>query len=183
MAQTFRSAFNGFNRDDVAHYIDFINNKHATEVSELRSRISLLETQQEGSFEDAPVGTGESLMAENAALKERIAELELQLSSVPAAASAATTGLHADQELEAYRRAERTERLARERAEIICRQTNAVLADATAKVDSSSAQIGAVMEQLRQQMELLQHAVGSSRQALQDAAATMYSMNPESTDR
>ena len=39
MAQThsFRSAFHGFNREDVVHYIEYINNKHTELVNQLNS--------------------------------------------------------------------------------------------------------------------------------------------------
>ena len=45
--QNFRSAFNGFNREDVVHYLEYINTKHTnqvnaltTEVEELRARLA-----------------------------------------------------------------------------------------------------------------------------------------------
>ena len=39
MAQThsFRSAFHGFNREDVVHYIEYVNNKHNDLVNQLNS--------------------------------------------------------------------------------------------------------------------------------------------------
>ena len=33
--QNFRSAFNGFNREDVVHYLEFINAKHNNQVNQL----------------------------------------------------------------------------------------------------------------------------------------------------
>ena len=33
--QNFRSAFNGFNREDVVHYLEFINAKHTAQVNQL----------------------------------------------------------------------------------------------------------------------------------------------------
>ena len=46
-SQNFRSAFNGFNREDVAHYLEYINTKHTNQINqltaeneELRSRLA-----------------------------------------------------------------------------------------------------------------------------------------------
>ena len=33
--QNFRSAFNGFNREDVVHYLEYINTKHSNQLSQL----------------------------------------------------------------------------------------------------------------------------------------------------
>ena len=33
--QNFRSAFNGFNREDVVHYLEYINTKHNNQLSQL----------------------------------------------------------------------------------------------------------------------------------------------------
>ena len=35
--QNFRSAFNGFNREDVVRYLEYINTKHTTQVNQLNS--------------------------------------------------------------------------------------------------------------------------------------------------
>ena len=83
-----------------------------------------------------------------------------------------------EQELEAYRRAERTERLARERAEQLYRQANGALADATVKVDNTANQIGQLSDRVAEQLAELQTAVADSKQALRDAAATMYTIRP-----
>ena len=37
--QNFRSAFNGFNREDVAHYLEYINSKHQSQVNQLTAEI------------------------------------------------------------------------------------------------------------------------------------------------
>lgn len=43
--QSFRGAFNGFNREDVVNYISYISTKHETQVNELRSEAQELRTQ------------------------------------------------------------------------------------------------------------------------------------------
>lgn len=38
-AQNFRSAFNGFNREDVAQYLSYLNKKHSSQVNQLNSEL------------------------------------------------------------------------------------------------------------------------------------------------
>ena len=83
-----------------------------------------------------------------------------------------------EEELESYRRAERTERLARQRAEQLYAQANGALGDATAKVDEAASQIGQLSDRVITQLTELQNAVFGSKQALRDAAATMYTIRP-----
>lgn len=173
MPQNFRSAFNGFNREDVVHYIEYINARHNAEVKQLKSELDLLQSQQD------EMPDVSALEAELAALREerdqllkKIAQLEAQ----PAAPATVTTS--AELELETYRRAERMERVARERAEQVYFQANAALADATVKVDAAALQISQMSEAVLNQLNGLQLAVNNSKQALSDASATMYAIRP-----
>ena len=84
-----------------------------------------------------------------------------------------------EMELEAYRRAERAERMARERADQVYRQTNGVLAEATVQVDKVAADIGTIADQVTEQLKLLQNAVTGSKDALKAAANLMYTIRPE----
>ena len=79
---------------------------------------------------------------------------------------------------EAYRRAERIEREAKERSELVYFQANSVLTEASAKVDGLSADITDLADQVMQQLTQLQMAVSSSKQALQDAASIMNTIKP-----
>ena len=38
--QTFRSALNGFHREDVVRYIEFLNAQHAAEITQLNSELA-----------------------------------------------------------------------------------------------------------------------------------------------
>jgi len=183
--QNFRSAFNGFNREDVVNYLAFLNSKHTAQVNQLTSEADFLRTKLE-SRSDTPeqaeviaalTEERDALQAQVAALTERCAALEAQLAEI-AAAPQQNTYTAAD-ELEAYRRAERTERQARERAELVYHQINGVLAEVTAKVDGTAAEIGAMTDQVMAQLGQLQLAVSGSKQALKDAAATMYAIRPD----
>ena len=37
----FRSALGGFNREDVVRYIEYINNKHNTEIAQLNNQLQM----------------------------------------------------------------------------------------------------------------------------------------------
>lgn len=167
----FRSAFHGFNREDVVRYIEFINSKHNTTVNQLRS--DLAEAREEI----------DKLRCEPD-LREKCAQQEQIIEDLRAQVLALTEQVDQqvqrrnEEELEIYRRAERMERQAKERAEVIYQTANGVLADATAKVDEASGQIAGVADQVAAQLALLQSAVTGSKQALSDAAATLYSIRP-----
>lgn len=185
--QNFRSAFNGFNREDVVRYLEYINTKHTTQVNQLNSEIDYLRAKMESIQPDSTIAEErDALLAQVEQLQNRCAELEKQLSAAqepapareevavaPVAVPAGTA-----EELEAYRRAERTERIARERAELIYHQVNGVLADATAKVDGVASEISTMADQVMEQLNQLQSAVSGSKQALQDAVSTMYAIKP-----
>ena len=155
---SFRSALGGFNRTDVVNYIEFINNQHNAQIAQLNTQ---LQNAQEALALAQKADTGE-LQNQLDAAQARIAELEAAL---------ATKGAPTDSELEAYRRAERAERMAQERAAQIYAQANAVLADATLKVQSAADGIKSVAEQVTQQVQ-------ASEQQLQEAVAAMYAIRP-----
>ena len=46
MQMNFRSSINGFNRDDVVHYIEYLNTKHTAEINQMNSELDYLRTQQ-----------------------------------------------------------------------------------------------------------------------------------------
>lgn len=183
MAQThsFRSAFHGFNREDVVHYIEYINKKHTDLVNQLNSEkqslldeLNTLRTQTDLSEQLA------QLEAECAQLKARCEELEAAAATTaPAAPQQPAVRTITEEELEAYRRAERMERAAKEHSRQIYRQATATLADATAQIDNASASFRQIAEKVNAQMAELQTAVEGSKAALMDASATMYAIRPE----
>lgn len=199
--KTFRTALNGFNREDVVHYIEYINTQHNNQVNQLTAELEQLRGRvQETPVVEANTELEEQLqaaLAENAALAAKVQKLdenritlEEQLQAAlaekyqavldrdAALANQAHTTSRMEEELEAYRRAERAERLATERAKKVYNQVNGVLADATVKVDEAAATIGGLSDQVMAQLSQLQNAVSGSKQALQDAVDTMYALRP-----
>lgn len=176
----FRSAFNGFNREDVVHFIEYLNAKHSAEINQLKAELDLLRSRADAAPAEDHSEELSAALAEIEALKEEVARLQ-QRAAEPAAAPAVFAGTA--QELEAYRRAERTERIARERAELVYHQVNGVLADASVKVDEAYSRIDDLTQQVTAQLSQLQEAVTGSRQALSDAAATLYTIRPTGENR
>ena len=171
--KNFRSAFNGFNREDVVRYLEYINAKHTAEINQLTGEADYLRAQLETVQPQAEAiaaleAERDQLMAQLEAMTARIAELEAKEEAA----------VRTDDELEAYRRAERTERVAKERAELVYHQINGVLAEASQKVEGVANEIGGMADQVMSQLTQLQVAVASSKKALSDAASTMYAIRP-----
>ena len=161
--QNFRSAFHGFNRQDVVRYIEFLNNQHSAQIEQLNNQL-----------QNAKVPVDNQLQAKLDAALAKCAQLEAQLAATPAPST--------EQELEAYRRAERAERLARDRAQQICTQANAILADATAKAESATARISDLAEQTKAQLQVYQDAIAASQTLFQDAVDALYAIKPQDND-
>ena len=197
--QNFRSAFNGFNRDDVVKYLEYINSRHHAQVNQLTGENEYLRQQLEAA--QAAPGAQEELQRLQELCASQQAELE-ELRAVRTAMEARCSGMEKEleeaqearrraeeaqstaqcgvaQELEAYRRAERMEREARERSEQIYRQTNSVLADATVQLEDATGGIFELADQVMGQLEQLRSAVERSKQALKNASDTMYAIRPQ----
>ena len=181
--QTFRSALGGFNREDVVRYLEYINAQHTAELNQLRSEIEFLRSKEAQTPPPAEVPDQSELVQQQASRirelfalckqqEEKIAELTSRLEAVPAATASA------EAELEAYRRAERVERLAKERSELVYHQLSGVLAEASSKVDGVADEIGTMAEQVMQQLVKLQAAVAGSKDILCDAASTISAIKP-----
>ena len=158
----FRSAFSGFHREDVVRYIEYINNKHNSEMEQLK-------TQLQDAKEALEKADNAELQAKLEVAEARCAELEAQLSAEkPAPVSTATP----NDELEVYRRAERAERLARDRAALIYAQANAALADVTVKVEALSDNVNSLCAQFDAKLQ-------EGKNQLQDAVVALYAIRPE----
>ena len=201
--QLFRTAFNGFNRDDVVQYIEELNARHAAEVNQLNADLQYLQEKLDALESvcpecDAPM-MGEPMNADSGLVEK----LEVKLADAEEAARTAKAQLDAQKaenlrlqvlldaalarqnevsnnvELDTYRRAERVERDARNRARVVSDQANAALSDATNKVDETAIQISELTDAAMQQLKQLQLAISGSKQILRDTAATLYAIRPE----
>lgn len=194
MNQNFRSSLHGFNRQDVANYLEYLNNRHAAQVNQLNTDLEELRRQVQ-----TPAADPQRLI-----LESRCRELEQQLRQAQSERDEALAQkeealrkledarkdredallrvsgekLDANRELEAYRRAERTERVARERAEQVYSETGTVLTQASNRIDTALRQMTGISRQVSTQLDTLQTAISSSRLALQDAADTIEKLKP-----
>lgn len=194
MNQNFRSSLHGFNRQDVAKYLEYLNNRHAAQVNQLNTDLEELRRQVQ-----TPAADPQRLI-----LESRCRDLEQQLRQAQSERDEALAQkeealrkledarkdredallrvsgekLDANRELEAYRRAERTERVARERAEQVYSETGTVLTQASNRIDTALRQMTGISRQVSTQLDTLQAAISSSRLALQDAADTIEKLKP-----
>ena len=194
MNLNFRSSLHGFNRQDVANYLEYLNNRHAAQVNQLNTDLEELRRQAQTPAVDPQRLILEARCREleqqlQQAQKERdeaLAQKEETLQKLEEArrdredALLRTSGekLDANRELEAYRRAERTERVARERAEQVYSETGTVLTQASNRIDSALRQMNGISRQVTTQLDTLQAAISASRLALQDAADTIEKLKP-----
>jgi hypothetical protein len=76
----FRTSINGFNRKDVVRYIEFLNNKHAAQINQIRTETD--ELRAELALARQAPARSMRLEAELAATKKRCADLEAALAAV-----------------------------------------------------------------------------------------------------
>jgi chromosome segregation ATPase len=206
--QNFRSAFNGFHREDVVNHIAFMTNKHEMQVKDLRSENDTLrseledlrsrmdedtatqnradELEQKLSDKEAELAslreeldTANQLLNEQA---EQMAALQEQLEEAKEAAAKTPTleksANHWD-ELRAYRRAETAERQARERVNDLYDHANTALRGAGSTLGSTNAAFETLAEKFRADLVELMDAIETGRNALHTAADTLDSLRPE----
>ena len=209
--QTFRSAFNGFHREDVVNHIAYMTTKHETLVKELRSENDTLRTELEDlrarldedtATQDRAAELEQALEgkdAELAALKEELEtanqllneqaeqlaalreELEEAREAAAKPAAIEKSANHWD-ELRAYRRAETAERQAKERVNDLYTSANTALRGAGATLGDTNAAFEALAEKFREDLVELMNAIETGRTALTTAADTLDTLRPEETE-
>lgn len=162
--QRFRSAFNGFNREDVVNYIEYLNNHHAAQLQQLNNQLQ----EAKGTVSADTVA---DLQAQLDAALQRCTELEAQLSNKREDT--------VTKELEAYRRAEETERKANARAQEIYAQANAVLLDATSMAEAAAEEFNQVADRTTQQLKEYQSSISATVDSFKAAAASLNAVKAE----
>ena len=84
-----------------------------------------------------------------------------------------------NRELEAYRRAEEAERLAKIRAQDIYDQANTALSTATAMAESAAEEFNQVAERTSQQLKEYQAAISATVNSFKSVAASMNAVKPQ----
>ena len=180
----FRSSMGGFNRSDVTNYIERICADHQKETKRMKEDTEALEAR----IKELEAAAAQSA-AEAEALKEKLADTETALASTESALEEALSMVDEQQalrvaaeserdealaqlpeeaeadpdyvtmELEAYRRAEATERLSQERAARVRLQLSDLLDNVSARYEETGQEIGALTEDIRTNMKRLQDAL------------------------
>lgn len=174
--QNFRSAVGGFNREDVVRYIEYINNKHSSQINQLNTEMQAL--QEELSQLRGQTDLSAQLEEANA----RIAQLEQERDVLAAQVEQMVNRPQTDSELEAYRRAERAERIAADRVAQLYNQANGALADATVKADDTATQVTELTDALMVQLQQLQTVLSSGGNSMRDAAAALFAIRPATNE-
>jgi len=209
--QTFRSAFNGFHREDVVNHIAYMTTKHETQVNQLRSEAETLRTELAELRSQLDADSDACSRADR--LEQTLAERNEELASVCAELDAANQLLNeqAEQmaalreeleeakeaaakpapieksashwdELRAYRRAETVERQARDRVNELYSCANTALRGAGSTLGETNAAFEALAEKFRADLVALMETIETGKNALGTAADTLDSLRPEETE-
>ena len=162
--QRFRSAFNGFNREDVVIYIEYLNDHQAAQVQQLNNQLQ----EAKGSVSADTVA---ALQAQLDAALQRCAEQEAQLISKQEDT--------VTKELEAYRRAEEAERKANARAQEIYAQAKTALEDATTMAAAAAEEFNQVADRTTQQLKEYQSSISATVGSFKAAAASLNAVKAE----
>lgn len=209
----FRSAFNGFNREDVVHYIEYLNANHANQIKQLQADLATMQResflpdvdddqddtvaemqeqfQQQEALLTALNTEKDELLArcsqleaivsvltsENKDLSDKVAQLEAQLTSVTAerdtAAAKPQFSACVEEELAAYRRAERVERQATERANALYRKLRIALQDTADKADHAVTNLDTISGQFSAQLSALRDSLLDSKSDLDHSLCSL----------
>ena len=179
----FRSARGGVNRGDVANYIESLSMQHAAAMKEKSGQIDALQAE---------------LLAARQKLEEAEAEkraLQDQLDDALAALEAATAPAEDEAEdeteaeveeapdypkleLEAYRRAEATERLATQRAQQLKRELVDFLENTTARYQQTGEDIAALAEDLKSGLKRLEENLSELDLLFGETAEHLETLTP-----
>ncbi len=179
-AQSFRSAFHGFNREDVVRFLETTVAKHGAQVHELEDEIKRLEGELEQARQKEDPKMPEELEAlrqENEELKKQVEELENQLTA-PQPEPQQDKQWEAE-ELAAYRRAENVERQARTRAAHLSEKIDALMEELTSRLEGNGLQIDAATESMGKALEELQTALDGAKNILASGIETLHKLEQE----
>lgn len=179
----FRSSLGGFHRGDVANYIESLSRQHAAAMKEKSGQIDALQAE---------------LLAARQKLQEAEEEkraLQDQLDDALAALEAATAPAEDEAEdeteaeveeapdypkleLEAYRRAEATERLATQRAQQLKRELVDFLENTTARYQQTGEDIAALAEDLKSGLKRLEENLSELDLLFGETAEHLETLTP-----
>lgn len=175
----FRSSLNGFNRSDVATYLEDLSQSHRTELAEAAQTSDALTKELAAAKEALMRQTGHA-----AALEDKLTAVESKLAATEAKLKETETALHSTEEaleealslvpeepqteeteadtpdygsleLEAYRRAEAMERISSERASRLRQQLEDILGHVSAQYEEANQEISVLTEDIQTNLKRL----------------------------
>ena len=179
----FRSALGGFNREDVVNYIESMSLEQQKQLRKLQEENEKLRSEKNALAELLAAANSDlsTLREQDAALSEQVellaqqaAELAGQVKAESEKAPEETSEVaepvdYTSLELEAYRRAEQTERNAAVRADKIYRQLTALCEHARERYSDAGDEIAALSEDLTANLGRLQETLAELRLVFDEA--------------
>ena len=185
----FRTAFNGFNRTDVVQFIQKQTSEHEKNLRVLRDENRQLKQglSEAKSDRDALADEKRGLEDELAALREKLAaaeqknaELTELVESVthsktpvldrPMATDVTMSNSFDEMELTAYRRAELTERMARERAQASADRMKQILSQGFEKISTLEGDYALLSDVCRNDFARMQELLQNAREILNESS-------------
>ena len=184
----FRSALHGFNRTDVVQFIQAQTMEHERALRVMKEENDRLKEALEAKRLELEVCQEEkaslaSQLKEALAAVPVAAEAEeaaeaplpnLDAPMAPATTVVAATATNFDElELAAYRRAEMTERMARERASASAQRMQTIFSQAEEKLNLTSQDLATLLDAFRNDCEQLQQVLNTTRGIVDESSASL----------
>ena len=179
----FRSSLGGFHRGDVANYIESLSMQHAAAMKEKSGQIDALQAELLAARQKLQEAEEEKRALRDQ-LDDALAALEAATAPAEEAAEDETEAEveeapdYPKLELEAYRRAEATERLATQRAQQLKRELVDFLENTTARYQQTGEDIAALAEDLKSGLKRLEENLSELDLLFGETAEHLESLTP-----
>ena len=179
----FRSSLGGFHRGDVANYIESLSMQHAAAMKEKSGQIDALQAELLAARQKLEEAEEEKRALQDQ-LDDALAELEAATAPAEEAAEDETEAEPEEApdypklELEAYRRAEATERLATQRAQQLKRELVDFLENTTARYQQTGEDIAALAEDLKSGLKRLEENLSELDLLFGETAEHLETLTP-----
>lgn len=166
LSENFRGAVRGFNRTDVVQFIQRQTMEHEKELRVLREENARLQEALNAARAEAEAGRTWRETAEAARASEQEAREKVETAEKKPAAPDFN-----EQELAAYRRAEQTERAARERAAAAAERMRSIFAQTDDRLTMTASELEMLLSAFRSDFDRLQVLLKSA-QGIVDLSST-----------
>lgn len=183
--ENFRSALHGFNRTDVVQFIQNQTAEHEKALRQLKEENERLQEALDAARSDLEAANAdvESLRAELKANKSEAAAepesaapsvggLDAPMAPVTSVVAAAPSNFN-ELELAAYRRAEMTERMARERAAASTERMKTIFAQADEKLTLTAQDVQTMFDTFHADFERLQQVIVTAQGIVDESSASL----------